>query len=371
MRGRAGWRRALAAIVGAVSLAGCGAGPGYLVRAGWSEARLLLRREPIETVLARPDLPAEFRERLELTLAAREFAQVRLGLRVGDSYTTFAEVPPDATVWVVGAARRDRLEAYEWRYPLVGRLPYRGFFARGAADAAARGLAARDFDVDVRPAIAFSTLGWFADPLLSTAAAEPPVAMVDTILHELWHATLFVPGAAAFNESGASFVGGRGAIAFFCGGPRDDAKRCDEARARWARTRARSRLFERVASRLRRLYAARPSVAVRERARSRIVAAAADALVRRRLGDRRDLVPANNARLLGDLVYLTRLEDFDALAPTDETLRPALAALADATRGAGEPFGALTALLARSTLRADDSARIGPLGLLARSGEAR
>src|SRR5206468_6349537 len=118
--------------------------------------------------------------------------------------------PRDATVSVGAAARRDRLHAYDWAYPLVGRLPHRGFFARGATERAARKLAARDLDTQVRPALAFSTLGWFADPLLSAAAAEPPVAVAETVLHELWHATLFVPGAAAFNESSATFAGHRG-----------------------------------------------------------------------------------------------------------------------------------------------------------------
>src|SRR5207247_2806770 len=113
----------------------------------------------------------------------------------------------DATVYVVSAARRDRLEAYDWGYPLVGRLPYRGFFARAAAERAARELAARDLDTEVRPALAFSTLGWLADPLLSTAAAEPPVAVAETVLHELWHATRFVPGAAGVTQPSARCAG--------------------------------------------------------------------------------------------------------------------------------------------------------------------
>src|SRR5690349_16856090 len=173
------------ALVGVLLLAvaGC-AEPRYLVRAGWSEARLLWSRQPIPTLLARPDTEPGLRERLELTLAVRKFAADTLGLRVGRSYTTFAEVPSDATVYVVSAARRDRLEAYAWRYPIVGRLPYRGFFERHAAEAAARELAGRDLDVEVRPAVAFSTLGWFADPLLSTAVRERPVEVAETILHE-------------------------------------------------------------------------------------------------------------------------------------------------------------------------------------------
>src|SRR5207244_1044962 len=88
-----------------VLLSGCGTS-GYLLRAGWSEARLLLRRQPITQVLARADLPPGLRERLELVLAVRGFAASRLGLRVGDSYTTFAEVPSHSTVYVLPAARR-------------------------------------------------------------------------------------------------------------------------------------------------------------------------------------------------------------------------------------------------------------------------
>ena len=330
-------------LAAAVLLAGCGTS-GYLAHAGWSEARLLLRRQPIASLLAQPDLPAGLRERLELTLAVREFAAGPLGLRVGDSYTTFAEVPSGATVYVVSAARRDRLEAHLWRYPLVGELPYRGFFSLEGAARAARDLGARDLDVEVRPALAFSTLGWFADPLLSTAAGEPPVAVAETVLHELWHATVFVPGAAAFNESSATFAGHRGAIAFFCTGPGADPGRCREARRRWAVTRARGQVLEHLAERLRRLYAVSPPPAWRERVRLRLARAAGRALGRRGAGGRDDLLPPNNARLLGDLIYFTRLGAFDALAPGDADLGPVLAALAGAARGSADPFGALAAL---------------------------
>src|SRR5439155_773510 len=170
-------------------------------------------------LLARPDLDPTLRERLELVRAVRTFAAGPLGLRVGQNYATFAELDRDATAYVLSAAHRDRLAPYTWWYPIVGRVPYQGFFDRAAADAAGRRLAARDFDVDVRPAVAFSTLGWFADPLLSTVAQAPPVELADTLIHELFHSTVYVSGDAAFNESAATFAGHRGAIAFFCSGP--------------------------------------------------------------------------------------------------------------------------------------------------------
>jgi predicted aminopeptidase len=335
-------RRALL-LAGAIAfVVACGGprGAGYLLRAGWSEARLLLRRQPITALLAEPDLDPALRERLELVLAAREFAR-DLGLRVGDSYTTYADVDRDETVYVLSAAYRDRLEPYTWWFPIVGRVPYRGFFDRGAAEEAARRLAPSDLDVDVRPAITFSTLGWFADPLLSTVADDPPVPLVETVIHELFHSTVYVPGEAAFNESAATFAGHRGAIAFFCDGPHADAAHCTEARHRWRATRARAAVLGRLASRLRRLYASDPPVARRERARLWLASSAAETLARRGLGGRRDLVPPNNARLLGELIYATDLDRFDDLAATDADLRPALTTLVEDARSRRGAFAAL------------------------------
>jgi predicted aminopeptidase len=202
------------------------------------------------------------------------------------------------------------------------------------------------FDVAVRPAIAFSTLGWFADPLLSTTAQEDAVPLVATVLHELFHQSLYVPGAPAFNESAATFAGERGAVAFFCSGPRADAVRCAEARASWSGTRGRGRVLGRLADRLRRLFASRPALAVRERRRRGYAALAGRSLERRRLGTMADVLPPNNARLLGELLYLTRLDDFEALAPGLEDPGPALRRLMAAARGTRDPFRTLDRLLA-------------------------
>jgi len=331
--------------------AGC-AQPGYVARLGWTEAKILWRREPIVAVLDRPDLEPGLRERLALVLAAREFARDRLGLRVGDAYRTYSRVSKaEATVHVVSASRRDRLELETWWYPIAGRVPYRGYFAAADARREARRLERRGLDVDVRPAIAFSTLGWFADPLLSTTADEDAVPLVATVLHELFHQTLYVPGAPAFNESAASFAGERGAIAFFCDGPGAHQERCAEARASWRRTRGRARVLGRLADRLRRLYASRPAPAVRERRRRAYAAMAGRSLERRRLGVMADVYPPNNARLLGELLYLTRLDDFEALAPGGQDPGPALRRLMAAARGARDPFRALDELLAASAER--------------------
>ncbi len=329
----------------AALLAGC-AGPAYVARLGWEEARILLRRRPIDGLLARPDLDPALRERLELALAARVFARDRLGLDVGDSYTTFAEVDERAVVHVLSAARRDRLALHTWWYPIAGRVPYRGFFDPAAARAAGEQLGREGFDVDVRPAVAFSTLGWFADPLLSTTARHGPVDVVETVIHELFHATLWVPNAVAFNESAATFVGHRGAIAFFCGGPGDDAGRCDEARAAWASTQAQGRILGRLVRRLQALFAEPLDPATLEARRVRASAAAARALVRHRAGAAGELLPPNNARLMARVLYLTDLETFEALAPGDVDPAPAIELVVARADGATDPFRAVRAAAA-------------------------
>ena len=328
-----------------LAVGGCGQ-PLYVARLSWTEARILLRREPIERVIARPDVDPALRERLRLVLAARSFARDRLGFEVGDSYTTYAAVTPgETTVHVVSAAYRDHLKPYTWWYPIAGRVPYRGFFDRSAAQAEASRLARHDLDVDVRTAVAFSTLGWFADPLLSTTAQARPVSLVTTVLHELFHQTLYVPGESAFNESAATFAGERGAIEFFCTGPEADAGRCRTARTAWAETRVRARVLQHLAARLRRLYAEHLPAAERERERTVLTAAAGRTLTGRGLDDD-DVVPPNNARLLGALLYATRLDDFALLAPGDSDPGPGLRALVASARGAPDPFESLAALTA-------------------------
>src|SRR5262249_4219519 len=158
---------------------------------------------------------------------------------------TYAEVTPgETTVHVVQAAYRDRLKPYTWWYPIAGRVPYRGFFDPSAAQAEAKRLEGSDLDFHVRTAGAFNPLGWFAGPLRSTTAEAGPVSLVTTVIHELFHQTLYVPGESAFNESAATFAGERGAIAFFCTGPEADPRRCEVARTNWAETRIRARVLQ-------------------------------------------------------------------------------------------------------------------------------
>src|SRR5256714_8987887 len=187
----------------------------YLGRGAWEEAKILSRRQPISEIVADPRTPKEARQKLKVVLAAREYAKDSLKLRTKDSFTTYSRLDHDTLVLVVSAAYRDTLKPYTWWFPIVGRVPYKGYFDFAAARRAAKDLAADGFDVYVRPSDAFSTLGFFNDPLPHTTPKGDSLGLANTVIHELTHNTYYASGQAPFNESFAMFVGARGAAAFF------------------------------------------------------------------------------------------------------------------------------------------------------------
>ncbi len=291
----------------------------YLSRGAWEEAKILSRRQPISEIVADPRTPKDAREKLKVVLAARQYAKDSLKLRTKDSFTTYSRLDHDTLVLVVSAAYRDTLKPYTWWFPIVGRVPYKGYFDFNAAKRDARNLSADGFDVYVRPSDAFSTLGFFNDPLLNTTLKGDSLGLANTVIHELTHNTFYASGQAPFNESFAMFVGARGAAAFFRsrGQPAAAAK----VDAEWEDDKLLARFWTRVIESLDSAYAAHPSdKEARIAARDTVYAHTRVALVNEIAPQLKTISPLyaervqlNNAALLARRVYATDLDVFDRL----------------------------------------------------------
>ena len=287
----------------------------YITRAGLEETRILRAREPIADLVAGRERDPVVRQSLRLVLESRDYA-AHLGLNAKETYTTYADVGRDTLLLVLQAAPKDCICPYTWKYPIVGRIPYKGFFDLEAGRRASAELERKGYDVYLRPSGAFSTLGWFNDPLLSTALTRDSVELAALVFHEIAHNTLYVKSATPFNESFAQFVGYRSAESFF----RD---RGDSANARTAADRLHDEMllgefYAELVGRLDTLYAAKPDSAALAAgraeagawARAQLTGPVGDGLRSFRIGTVPER-PVNNARLIGATIYRTRLDLFD------------------------------------------------------------
>jgi predicted aminopeptidase len=291
----------------------------YLSRGAWEEAKILSRRQPISEIVADPRTPDDARAKLKVVLAAREYAKDSLKLRTKDSFTTYSRLDHDTLVLVVSAAYRDTLKPYTWWFPIVGRVPYKGYFDFAAAKKAAKDLYDDGFDVYVRPSDAFSTLGFFNDPLLNTTLKGDSIGLANTVIHELTHNTFYASGQAPFNESFAMFVGARGAAAFFRSRGQEAA--AEKVEAEWEDDKLLARFWARVIRSLDSAYAAHPAdKAARIAARDTVYASVRTALVNEIAPQLKTINPAyaqrvqlNNAALLARRVYASDLDVFDLI----------------------------------------------------------
>ena len=172
---------------------------------------ILNGRRPIEDLLRDPAVHGDEKARLRLALEIRKYAEDALALPVGDNYLTYVDLGRPCAAWNVFAAGEFSLEPYTWWYPLVGRLAYRGYFSRDAAEKYGLSLENHGYDVFIGCVPAYSTLGWFDDPVFSSFLGWPEADLADLIFHESAHRLLFAPGDTSFNEGFATTVGREGA----------------------------------------------------------------------------------------------------------------------------------------------------------------
>lgn len=285
--------------------------PGYVLEAAYTHSKILLSRRDIDTVITTADTPAEERSKLETVVHAREFAR-SIGLEPGNSFTHYARVDGDVLAWVVVGARPDAFELHTWWFPIVGTVPYKGYFDRADAAAEAARLERRGYETWVRGTEAFSTLGWFNDPVLSTTLRHDHTSIATTVIHESVHSTVWIPDHVAFNESLANFVGVRGALDFARATFPADHDRVVAAHAGLTRELALGSAIVALHSALEELYRSdldRPT----KLARRHDIFEREVAPLRATYPQLRILRSINNAEIMQLKLYLTALPDFAAL----------------------------------------------------------
>ena len=329
--------------------------PLYVIRAGFEEAKILSRRRPIPDVIADPETSAAVKKKLELVVQARTFADQQLGLAAGESYTTYSWVDSDTLLMVVSGARKDRFIPHTWWFPIVGRVPYKGYFDFDEAYEEARELEADGYDSYVRPSGAFSTLGWFNDPVLNTILRYHDISLASTVVHEILHNSIFIPGQVGFNESFANFVGDRGGAMFFCEREGAAHEYCQLANKMWSDNVIFGTALTDLVTRLERIYK-RDDLTVEQRVQQR------DTVFQNWRSDyQRNVVPKlqtnsfrdyaksplNNATLIGTRLYYQRLDLFEQVYQKyGGDLRAATHAIIAAARAnQKDPFAGVEGLL--------------------------
>ncbi len=213
----------LAAVVAGFST-GCST-VGYYVQTVHGHFSMLAAAQPIDSVIADPQTPPTLRAKLERARAARRFAVTALGLPDNGAFTSYADLKRPFVVWNVFATPEFSLELHPSCFPVVGCLGYRGYFSKDDAEAYAAGLAREGRDVSVAGVPAYSTLGWFDDPLLNTFMGQSDAEVARLVFHELAHQVAYAKGDTQFNESYATAVETEGVKRWLAaqGGPAEQA----------------------------------------------------------------------------------------------------------------------------------------------------
>ena len=188
---------------------------GYFASSAYNQSKLLRARQPIEDVLTDPAVTEETKRKLKLVLEVKKYGEETLGLKPNKNYLTYVALDRDYVTYVLQVAPFNELTHYEWDYPIVGKMPYKGFFNPELAKAEAGKFPPEKWDTYVRGVSAFSTLGWFHDPVLSSMMRYSDHELVETILHETVHANIYIKNHADFNERLAMFMGVQGMKQFY------------------------------------------------------------------------------------------------------------------------------------------------------------
>jgi len=179
----------------------------YGIRQGYGQSRIVWQAKPIEEFLNDPVFPDSLKKKLLLIEEVRQYAIDSLGLKDTENYKTLFDQKGEELMWVVQACEPFALQPKLWKFPVVGAVPYKGFFEKEKAMLEREHLLKENYDVSIRNPGGWSTLGWFNDPILSGMLSRDDGDLASLIIHEMVHATIFVKDDVDFNENLASFIG--------------------------------------------------------------------------------------------------------------------------------------------------------------------
>lgn len=335
-------------------LAGCD-GLEYVTHVAEGQLGINAEVEPIADVLASGRLSEEDQAKLEWITTARQFAIDEIGLVAGESYSLFYDTRGQPLAWNLSAARRDALVAHTWAFPLVGEIPYLGFFDEEYLREVEAGLQAEGYDTFTYELDAYSTLGLFEDPVRSTMLRRDELSLAETIIHELTHNTIWRGGDTTFNESLATFVGRQGAIELLLIERGEESGWPQVARDYYADVEVVNAFLLDLYATLEAYYAQPISSAEKIAGREALWQAARDEFVREiqptlnypEVFARYAEMPTNNAWLLGNRRYNLDLDVFARVyAATGNDWPATLAVFQAAAAAEGDPFAYLTGWLA-------------------------
>jgi predicted aminopeptidase len=186
----------------------------YGIGQGLGQLRIIREARPVEEFMKDPNFPDSLKAKLRLIAQARRYAIDSLGLNDTDNYKTLYDQKGQELMWVVTACEPFRLKEKRWDFPVVGSVPYKGYFDKEKAIKEKEALERDNWDVSIRNPGGWSTLGWFTDPILSGMLRRSDGDLASLIIHEMVHATIYVKDSSDFNENLASFIGDRGAEEF-------------------------------------------------------------------------------------------------------------------------------------------------------------
>ncbi len=186
----------------------------YLAKLGLGQAKIVLHSRSVDSVLKDSAIDDSLKDKIELIMEAKTYGEEEIGLVETSNFLRFYQVEGPALLYVLSACPKDRLESYQWWFPITGRVTAKGFFSGEDAIRESEKLENKGLDVFIQGAQAYSTLGWFRDPIFSTTLRHDPATIVNVVIHELTHNTVFFKNHFDFNEQVAFFVGGQGAIDF-------------------------------------------------------------------------------------------------------------------------------------------------------------